>query len=260
VKVLRILRRRKIRLSFICMLLLVFIFNTYAWISFDTDPDIGGLTANVSSWAVEFLITEENLKTEEYTYEIDEFYPGVTDAEPIVKRIEVYNVGEAYSFLEYRIKEIYLYGEQILQKEDAQGIKVAETLGDEVENADGTYTVNAFGDDEATIFNAANSNYVLFEGEDDSVTLSLRYPTPFTISYTYDKKKIEGSNGETSSKAWMTLNLAWYNDENNNEEDTKLGNLAYEYKLRYPDEPALKLVVEVKAIRDLDSVEHNTYA
>ena len=248
-KVLRILRRRKIRLSFIFILLLVFIVNTYAWMSQEKDVKAGGLTANVTSWAVEFIITEENLKTEEYTYEIEEFHPGI---DPIEKRIEVYNIGEASSDLQYTIKEIYLYGEQILKVGATEDEMIPETIGTEVENADGTYTTNVFGKNTATIFNAANTNYTLPDEDGVEQTFSLRYPTPFTITYTYDKKHIYGSDGVTSSKAWMTLNLAWYNDEANNEEDTKIGELAYQYKLNNPDEPALKLVVEVKAERHYD--------
>lgn len=242
-KVLRILRRKKIRLSFIFILLIVFMFNTYAWMSFERDTTTGGLTANVSSWAVEFIITEENLKTEEYTYEIEEFYPGI---DPIEKRIEVYNIGDASSDLQYTIKEIYLYGNQILK----DGVTdIPETIGEEQENADGTYTTNIFGNSDAKIFKETNTDYTLTDESGSENTFSLRYPTPFTISYTFDKKYIHGSNGETSSKAWMTLNLAWYNNETNNEEDTKIGNLAYQYKLNHPEEPALKLVVEVKAER-----------
>lgn len=88
-KVLRVLRRRKIKLSFICILMLVFIVNSYAWISYSRETESGRLVANVSSWGVEFVIADENLKTEEYTYEIEEFYPGIT---PIEKIIYVYNV------------------------------------------------------------------------------------------------------------------------------------------------------------------------
>ena len=61
----------------------------------------------------------------------------------------------------------------------------------------------------------------------------------------------------------MKINLAWYNDENNNEEDTKLGNMVYEFEnkkdaegnLVNEGEPALKIVTKVTATRDLDKTE-----
>ena len=247
-KILRVLRRRKIRLSFIFILLLIFIVNSYAWILYNTDASTGALVANVSAWAVEFVIEDEDIKVEEYTYEIEEFHPGI---EPIEKKISIYNVGDANSHLKYRITEIYLYGKQILKKELTQDYLVNETLkdqeelipetiGKEKETEDGYITVNAFEDETATIFDNSNT-----------YGYTLRYPTPFTISYTYDKNYIEGKDGSETSIAGMTLNLEWENDdEQNNEEDTKLGTLAYDFKQTNPDEPALKIIVEVTALRD----------
>ena len=141
--------------------------------------------------------------------------------------------GESASEIKYIISDIYLYGKQILRTEDGDGDLIAETLGEETIDAEGKHTANAFGKSTATVFQNTNT-----------YGFTLAYPTPFTISYTYDKTHIEG-NGEDRSKATMTLNLAWYNDEANNEEDTKLGNMAYDYKITNPDDPALKIVVKV---------------
>ncbi len=238
-KILRILRRRKIRLSFIFILLLFFIVNSYAWITFDREGEIGGgLTATVSPWAVEFIINEQPVVEEEYTFEIEEFYPGIE--EPIEKKIMVYNIGAGESSLQYIITDIYLYGTQILRNEIDENVFVAETVGEEVlDDTTGYTTANAFGNSEAIIFDEGNTSY----------DFSLRYPTPFTISYTYDKSNIEGSDGSMSSRAWMTLNFAWNNDDANNEEDTKFGTMAYDYKISNPDEPALKIVTKVVARR-----------
>lgn len=145
--------------------------------------------------------------------------------------------GEANSQVKYSVSEIYLYGKQILKVEDEDANLIPETLGEETTNGDGDNTADVFGNSEATIFDDTNT-----------YGFTLEYPTPFTISYTYDKDRLEG-NGEESSKATVKLNLAWYNDENNNLEDTKLGNMAYDYKVTNPDEPALKIVVKVTARR-----------
>ena len=126
-KILRILRRKKIKLSFIFLFLLVFIFNTYAWMRTDRNTQAGSLTLNVDDWSVAFIIENEEITTEEYTFEIPEFHPGIT---PIEKVIDVYNIGEANSFLKYEITEIYMYGEQIYNIADEDGNLVPETIAE----------------------------------------------------------------------------------------------------------------------------------
>lgn len=258
-KILRILRRKKIRLSYIFLLLLFFIFNTYAWMRTDKDTDMGNLTLNVDDWSVAFIVENEEIKTEEYTFEIEEFYPGITTeaVPPIEKKIDVYNIGNSDSNLKYEITEIYLYGEQIYNKQIGEGEQVTfvpETIGTETTGDRGEKTVNLFGNEEATIFDENNTNY----------TFSLRYPTPFTISYTYDKTYVTGKNQEESATSWMTINLAWYNDEDNNEEDTRLGNMVYEFEnakdaqgnLINEGEPALRIVTRVTATKVDEGVSY----
>lgn len=235
-KILRTLRRRKIRLSFILVLLVVFIFNSYAWISFQRDDQLSGLVATVSTWGVEFVVDDEPIKQETYTFDIEEFYPSIA---PIEKKVDVYNIGEANSNLTYQITDIYLYGEQIYRYEIDEKTAIPETIGEPVTAEDGSVTTNAFGNKSAMIFDAANKQY----------SFSLRYPTPFTITYTYDKNYVSGMDREPSSKATMTINLEWYNNEENNDEDTKLGLMAYDFRITNPDEPALKIVATITAKR-----------
>lgn len=245
-KVLRILRRRKIKLSFIFALLLIFIANTYAWMRTDKNTDMGSLVLDVNSWSVAFIVEGEEVHTEEYTFEIPEFYPGI---EPIEKKIDVYNIGESNSNIKYEITEIYLYGEQIfnIESETNPGTFLPETVGNETQDASGHMTANLFGNEEATIFDEENTNY----------EFSLKYPTPFTISYTYDKTLVTGKEEAENATAWMTINLAWYNNEANNEEDTKIGNMVYEFEnakdaegnLLNEGEPALRIKTRVTATR-----------
>ena len=265
-KVLRILRRRKIKLSFVFLLLSVFIFNTYAWMSTAKDTSTGSLTLNISSWEVAFIIDDEEVKTEEYTFEIPEFHPGITNEEtgPIVKEIDVWNIGEANSYIKYEITDIYLYGVQIYKASEAI---VPETIGEET----GTEmkTANLFGNEEAQIFDTNNTYYKFLKEEKENpdeneyYSFSLKYPTPFTITYSYDSTYISGNadENEPGSRSKMLINLEWNNDETNNEEDTKIGNLVYEFEnakdkhgnLLYNGQPALKIVTRVTASRDLES-------
>lgn len=252
-KVLRVLRRRKIKLSFVCLLLLIFVFNTYAWMSRENKVALRDMSITVNDWGVEFVIDDEEITTQEYTFDIEEFHPGINVIE---KKLYVYNVGDANSLLTYEIADIYLYGEQII-KTGAEGeSQIPETVGAETTNLDGNTTANLFGNADATIFDENNTNYSFY----------LRNPTPFLISYTHEKTHISGKSKNEVGTSWMTINLAWFNNESNNEEDTKLGNMVYDFEhatdaegnLINEGEPAIRIVVRVTARRELTS--DNTYA
>lgn len=260
-KVLRILRRRKIKLSFIFLLLLVFIVNTYAWMSTDRNTEMGGsLVLNVDDWDVAFIIDDQEITTEEYTIEIDEFYPGVaTEDNPIVKQIDVYNLGQGNSLLEYEITEIYLYGEQIYNiestNEDETVTSVPETIGT-VTTTDGITGGNLFGNSNAIIFKE-EENRSTEDKEKANYTFSLRYPTPFTITYEYEDTYITGKDQSDESTSWMKINLSWENKEENNEEDTRLGNMVYKFEnardengnLINGGEPAIRIKAKITAMR-----------
>lgn len=260
-KILRILRRRKIKLSFIFLLLFVFILNTYAWMSTDKNTQMGNISLNVDDWSVSFIINNEEVLTEEYTFELEEFYPGIaSEDDPIVKEIDVYNIGEANSFLKYEITEIYLYGEQIYNIENVVGeetISVPETITEEIEDENGITTANIFGNSNAIIFKE-EANRTEEEKQKTNYTFSLRYPTPFTITYSYESTHIAGRDQSEAATSWMKINLAWENDENNNIEDTRLGNMVYEFEnakdaegnLINEGKPALKIVAKVTADRE----------
>lgn len=265
-KILRTLRRRKIKLSFIFLLLIFLIFNTYAWMTTEVNNSVGGIALEVSGWDVAFVINNEEIKTEEYVFEIDEFYPGITTpTNPIQKRIEVWNLGDANSFIEYKITDIYFYGVQIYKELENS---TPETIGEETVNADQQKTANIFGNQTAQIFDENNEYYkfLVNEEENEYRTFSLDYPTPFTISYTYGLTHISGSgkDNELGSRSEMIINIEWNNSESNNEDDTEIGNLAYAYKnakdnegnlLYYNEEkgklePVLKIVANVTAKRE----------
>lgn len=269
-KILRKLRRRKIKLSFIFLLLLVFIFNTYAWWTTSNDTGTGNLALNVSSWDVAFVVDNEE-KTEEYTFTIDEFYPGIATKEnPITKTVDVWNIGDASTYLKFEITEIYLYGMKVLDRQIDAETTTPETIGAETTNLlTKTTTADLFGNASATIFNPDNTNYRVLleekENPEDNVyySFSLNYPTTFTIGYEYGFTHIEGAgqDNEVGSRSQLNIKLAWENNETNNVEDTRLGNLVYQFEnakdangnLIHEGEPALKIVARVTATKDEES-------
>lgn len=265
-KILRTLRRRKIKLSFIFLLLVFLIFNTYAWMTTEVNNSVGGISLEVSSWEVAFIINNEEIKTEEYVFEIDEFHPGITTpTTPIQKKIEVWNIGKSNSFIEYKITDIYFYGVQIYKESEEA---IPETIGTEIENENQEKTADIFGNQTAQIFNENNEYYKFLVNESDNeyYSFSLNYPTPFTISYKYGLTHIGGSgrDNELGSRSEMLINLEWNNNEANNEDDTEIGNLAYAYKnakdsegnlLYYNEEkgklePPLKIIAKVTAKKE----------
>ena len=213
------------------------------------ETKVGTLTLNVDDWDVAFIVNDQEITTEEYTFEIDEFHPGITSIE---KTIEVYNIWEADTKLKYEITEIYLYGEQIYLNQVEEGentTNVPETIGTKMVT-DGVTTANLFGNSSATIFTQGNTNYEFY----------LNYPTPFTITYSYEKDYLTGQEPDETAKTWMKINLEWNNDETNNDEDTRLGNMVYEFdnatdingNLLNQGEPALKIIAKVTATRVIE--------
>lgn len=229
--VLRIVRRKKINIFLIIILLGVGISSTYAWFHMLTDAETTGLIAEVSSWALEFMIEDEEILTNKYTIEIPEFYPGIEDIE---KRIDIHNLGEEKTNLKYEIESIHLFGEEILNN---------ETLSNEIEDSRGIRTASFFGNSNATLFDSENTNYSFW----------IKYPTPFKIEYLYNKIELAGLGGDGEAEGWFKLKFSWPNIQTNNEEDTKIGNLAYEYmktqETSENKEPALKIVVKITGSR-----------
>ena len=89
---------KKIKIKNIIILILLLIFNTYAWFVYATKVS-SGLSVHVSSWNVEFS-TGDNETTTNIVIEVERVYPGMDTFE---KNITVKNKGEIKAELEYNI-------------------------------------------------------------------------------------------------------------------------------------------------------------
>ena len=225
--VLRIVRRKKINIFLIIILLIIGISSTYAWFHSDENNQTSGLVTKVSSWGVEFIMEDEEILTNRFTIEIPEFYPGMEDIE---KKIDIYNLGEEMTTLEYEIESIQIFGEEVLNN---------ETLENETEEITGIRAANLFGNSSATLFDPDNTNYSFY----------VNYPTPFEIKYSYNKLELAGLGGDGEYSGWFKINFSWLNNQLNNEEDTKIGNLAYDYMKSQENnenkESPIKIVVKI---------------
>jgi len=115
-KIVKIIKTIKIRN--IIFLILLLIFNTYAWFIYATRVSTG-ISAHVSSWNVEFT-TGEDETTTNIIIEIDRIYPGM---DTVKKEVNVKNKGEISAKLDYEIislkvmDEEYKIGENIASDE-----------------------------------------------------------------------------------------------------------------------------------------------
>ena len=115
-KIVKIIKTIKIRN--IIFLILLLIFNTYAWFIYATRVSTG-ISAHVSSWNVEFS-TGEDETTTNIVIELDRIYPGM---ETVRKEVSVKNKGEISAKLDYDIialkvmEEEYKLGEDMTSEE-----------------------------------------------------------------------------------------------------------------------------------------------
>ena len=109
---------KKIKIKNIIILILLLIFNTYAWFIYATRVS-SEISVHISSWNVEFTVGEDETTTN-VVIAVDRIYPGMENAE---KTVTVKNKGEIKAELDYQIKslkvldEVYEVGENITAEE-----------------------------------------------------------------------------------------------------------------------------------------------
>lgn len=98
---------KKIKIKNIIILILLIIFNTYAWFIYATRVATD-ITVHVASWNVEFATGEEETTTN-IIIQIERAYPGMDNYQ---KDIRVKNKGEVKAELSYNIKMLNVMGEK----------------------------------------------------------------------------------------------------------------------------------------------------
>lgn len=98
-KIVKIIKKVKIRN--ILILILLIIFNTYAWFIYATRVATD-ISVHIASWNVEFA-TGEDETTTNILVQVDRAYPGM---ENYLKEITVKNKGEMKAKLDYKIKSL----------------------------------------------------------------------------------------------------------------------------------------------------------
>ena len=109
---------KKIKIKNIIILILLIIFNTYAWFIYATRVS-SEISVHISSWNVEFSVGEDETVTN-ILIAVERIYPGMENTE---KNVTVKNNGEIKAELDYQIMSLkvldqnYKVGENITQEE-----------------------------------------------------------------------------------------------------------------------------------------------
>ena len=103
-KVVKILK--KIKIKNIIILILLLIFNTYAWFIYATRVS-SELSVHISSWNVEFTVGENETVTN-IVIAVERIYPGMENVED---NITVNNKGEVKAELDYDIASLKVMDE-----------------------------------------------------------------------------------------------------------------------------------------------------
>ncbi len=161
-KVLKIMKKIKIRNLIILILLLVF--NAYAWFVYTTRVSLD-LSAHVSSWDVQFVAKDGGISSD-MIIKVENFYPGMEDFEKI---IEVQNRGEVNVELSYEIESVRIMDETI-EKNDETGV-TSESIEEKLKN-DYPFKINIVKDDSNLITGSGNGSFKItvvwpYESGDD---------------------------------------------------------------------------------------------
>ena len=109
---------KKIKIKNIIILILLIVFNTYAWFIYATRVS-SEISVHISSWNVEFSVGEDETITN-LVIAVERIFPGMETTE---KNVTVRNKGEIKAELNYQIMslkvldESYRVGENITQEE-----------------------------------------------------------------------------------------------------------------------------------------------
>lgn len=119
---------KKIKLRTVIILIILLVFNSYAWFIYSTKVAVG-LEAHVSSWDVSIEAGEG--ETTGLQIVVDRIYPGM---ETFEKTIEVHNRGEVSALLSYEVKAYTILGQSYTTSDDETNPITEEDLKNHLEN------------------------------------------------------------------------------------------------------------------------------
>lgn len=196
----------------------IFIVTTYAWFSKQKNVTLGGLTSELTSWDITYVINGGEILNETAVFTIDEFYPGMPERED---NVYIYNKGEASSVISYELVSVKVFGQEVLSELQTTG--EIQTSGN---------TTNLFSKETQYPFNVSytyDRTKLIGIYEDDETTPQAVGNFKFKVNWAY-----EGQGNATENLAKDVL-------------DTKFGKDAYEYYQDEANDPtkAIEIIVKI---------------
>lgn len=160
-KLVRILKKVKIRN--IVILILLVMFNSYAWFVYATRVSMD-LSVHISSWNIEFAVGEEETTTN-IVVSVERAYPGM---ETFVKEITVKNKGEIKAELSYRIISLRVLDEVFVVDENMTSEEIENKI-----NTEYPFKINITKDDSLLLEGTGEGLFTItvewpFESGDDA--------------------------------------------------------------------------------------------
>ena len=179
---------KKVKIKNMIILILLLIFNAYAWFIYATRVSTD-ITAHVSSWNVEFVGADGEITTN-LLVSIGKIYPGMDRFEKIV---EVHNKGETPAMLDYEIKELKVMDETFIV--DEENGPTTQDINNKIDT-EYPFKINIEKDDKLLSEGTGNGKFIIsldwnFEsGDDEADTLWGNKAYEFYESYP-DENSIE---------------------------------------------------------------------
>ena len=215
VKVKEILKR--ITLRRLIVLIILLIFNSYAWFLYNTRI-LGSLTTRVVAWKVTFKYEDEEVVNSVPLF-IDIIYPGMDE---VKFEVETYNLGEKNAIVYFEIRELRILDEvfKVGELDEEEEKYTPQRLYDML--TDGTYPF----DFEIKIENDGD-----MEAETGKCTITIYFNWEFELDdEEFDEQEIKDKN----------------------KLDTKYGELAYEFNKENPDIPSIEMKINIIASQTIN--------
>lgn len=90
-----------------------------------------------------------------------------------------------------------------------------------------------------------DSNLLTLNLSDSQILNKIRNDYPFTIDFKLSNDVISKNGGD----ATITIDVKWPYESGDDAEDTRWGNLAYDYHNEHSNEPSISLIVKVTAVQ-----------
>ena len=96
--------------------------SSYAWFAATKTTTLNGLSGQVNSWDVAYVISDTEVIDKEISFDLSTIYPTMPTYE---QHLHIYNLGEKGANIKLEIISVKLFGEEILDslKEKLEDIK-----------------------------------------------------------------------------------------------------------------------------------------